>query len=94
MFSHAYLAINGTYRLGHNGVITGTAATTNAATATMKQAQSDLMALQHFDQADFSLVQLPAGGNKATVLVAVRISQHDFLGGTATVDKFSVFGNG
>ena len=43
-------------------------------------------------QLDFCLVQLPAGSQKATVLVAVRVTQHDLLLITASGQQFAVGG--
>ena len=53
----------------------------------MEQAQLHFMLSKHFDQFGFSLVQLPAGSQEAAILVAVGITEHDFLRINATVQQ-------
>src|SRR5271170_5813114 len=48
------------------------------------------MALEHFDEADFRLVELPARGDETAVLVAVGIAQHDLLLAAAAIDQSSI----
>ncbi len=45
----------------------------------MKQPQSDGVAPEDLDEFDLGLVELPPGGEKAAILVAVRITEHDLL---------------
>jgi hypothetical protein len=49
----------------------------------MEQLQRDAVLPEHLDQLDLGLVQFPAGGHVAAILVAVRVAEHDFLHGVA-----------
>ena len=45
----------------------------------MEQPQAHMMPLEHLDEADLGLVELPARGDKTAILVAVGIAEHHFL---------------
>src|SRR6476660_2051310 len=63
------------------------------AAAAVKQPQADVVALEHLDQVDFRLVELPARGDEAAILVAVGVAEHDFLNAAAAVDQLAVVVN-
>ena len=79
--------------LAKNGVVTGTTATPNRPTAAMEQANVHAMLCKHVYQADFCLVQAPAGCHKTPVFVAVGITQHHLLHIAARGHKGPVLGN-
>ena len=73
------LSLHGAGRLGQDGFVAGSAATSHGTAAAVEQAQLDLVFLEHGHQLDLGLVQFPAGGEETAVLVAVRVTEHDFL---------------
>ncbi len=87
------LAIDRAAGLRDDGVVARPAAAADRAAAAVKQPQPDVMAREHLDQADLGLVELPAGGDEAAVLVAVGITQHHFLHGAAAVDQSAIIVN-
>jgi len=79
LLRQADLSLHGTGRLGQDGFVAGTAATSDRTTTAVEQTQLDLILLEDRHQLDLSLVEFPAGGEETAVLVAVRIAEHDFL---------------
>src|SRR3954447_3209091 len=84
LFCNADARLHRAARLGTNGLVARPAATADRTAAAVKQAQRDPMPFEHLDQFYLGLVQLPAGGQEPTVLVAVGIPQHDLLRPAAT----------
>ncbi len=60
----------------------------------MEQANAHAVPLEHLDQADLGLVELPARGDEAAVLVGIGIAEHHLLLAAEIVDEAAVFGNG
>jgi len=59
----------------------------------MEEAEPDAMALEHLDERDLGLVELPARGEKAAVLVAVGIAEHHLLGHPPALQQPAVLWN-
>jgi hypothetical protein len=57
----------------------------------VEQPQPHAVALKHADQADLGLVEFPARGNEAAILVAVGIAEHHLLHPAAAVDEATIF---
>ena len=84
------LAVHRAARLRDDGVIARAAAAADRAAAAVEQPQPHMVALEHFDQADLGLVELPARGDEAAVLVAVGIAEHHLLHRAAAVHQLAV----
>ena len=72
-------ALHGAPRLRQNCLIARPTAAADRAAATVKKTQADVVAPKDLDQLDLGLVELPPGGEKSAILVAVRVSEHDLL---------------
>ncbi len=90
LFGNPYLPLHRALRLGKNRLIAGAAAAADGTTAAMEQPQAHTMTGENFGQRDLAAVQRPAGGEKATVLVAVGIAEHDFLQIATTGQKLLI----
>src|SRR5262249_16880403 len=84
------LTVHRAARLRNDGVIARPAAAADRTAAAVEQAQPDVGAFKNFDQPDPGLVELPAGGDEAAILVAVGITEHHLLHRAAAVDQFPV----
>lgn len=80
LFGQADLAGDGAGGLGQDGVEAGTAAASDGAAAAVKEAQADVAGGEDVDECAFGLVERPVGREETAVLVAVGVTQHDFLG--------------
>ena len=94
LFCDAYLPVHAARRLRQDRVVTGAAAATDSAAASVKQAQFDAVFREHFHQFDFCLVQLPVCSEIAAVLVAVGVAQHHFLRVAAAEQQLAIPRNG
>ena len=90
LFRKTDLAAHRTGRLGQDGLVAGAAAAPHGPAATMEHPQLDGTGpglggelVEQLDQCNLGQVQLPVAGKDATILVAVGITQHDVLLGTA-----------
>ena len=90
LLGDADLPVHRAARLRQDRVIARPAAAADRAAAAVEQPQPDAVTLEHLDQPDLGLVQLPARGEKAAVLVAVGIAEHHLLHGAAAVDQPAV----
>ena len=90
MLGDADLAVHGAAGLRNNGVIARPAAAPDRTAAAVEQPQPHAVALEHIDQPDLGLVELPARGDEAAILVAVGIAEHHFLDAAAAVDQPAV----
>ena len=90
LLGDADLAVHRAARLRDDRVIARPAAAADRAAAAVEQPQAHVVALEHLDQADLGLVELPARGDEAAILVAVGIAEHDFLHAAAAVDQLAV----
>jgi hypothetical protein len=61
----------------------GARAAPHGAAPPVKQSQADAMTPERLDELDKRLEQFPARREVAAVLVAVGVTEHHFLGGTA-----------
>ena len=52
------------------------------------------MTAERVDERDFSLVELPARGQEATILVAVGVTEHHLLCATTTFEEAEVLRHG
>ena len=59
----------------------------------MKEPDAHAVAAEHLHQADLGLVELPARGDEAAVLVGVRIAEHHLLLAAERIDESAVFGD-
>src|SRR5438128_11535171 len=73
LLGDADLAVHRTAGLGDDGVIARTAAAADRTAAAVEKAQPHVMSLEHLDEADLGLVELPARSNEAAILVRVGI---------------------
>src|SRR6185437_11136848 len=90
LLGDAYLAVHRTTRLRDDGIIARSAAPADRAAAAMEQPQANAVALEHFDQTDLGLVQLPARRDETAILVAVGIAEHHLLHRASAVDQPAV----
>ncbi len=90
LLGDADLAVHRAARLRNDGVIARPAAAADRAAAAVEQPQPHAVTLEHFDQPDLGLVEFPARGDEAAVLVAVGIAQHHFLDAAAAVDQLAI----
>ncbi len=79
LFGQADLPGHGAGGLGEYGVIAGAAAASDRPAAAVEQAQPDAMPAADAGQFDLGLVQFPARGQEAAILVAVGVAEHDLL---------------
>src|SRR5205085_1591501 len=79
LLGDANLAVHRATWLRDDGVVARAPAAADRTTAAMEQAQPHAVTLEYFDEADLGLVELPARGDEAAVLVAVGIAEHHFL---------------
>ena len=80
--------------LGQDRLVARAAAAAHRSAPAVEQAQLDAVPAEDVDQADLRLVQLPAGGDEAAVLVAVRIAEHDLLHPAPALQQAPVCGQG
>ena len=71
-------------RLREDGLITRAAATADGSPAAVEQTQRETMTAEGVDERDFCLVEFPARGQEATILIAVGVTQHHLLCATTT----------
>src|SRR6185312_15238666 len=90
LLGDADLAIHGAAGLRDDGVIARPAAAADRAAAAVEQTQAHPVALEHLDEPDLGLVELPAGRYEAAILVAIRIAEHHLLYRAAAVDELAV----
>ena len=90
LLGDADLAVHRAAGLRDDGVIARPAAAADRAAAAVEQPQPHVVALEHLDQADLGLVELPARGDEAAILVAVGIAEHHFLHAAAAVHQLAV----
>ena len=81
-------------RLRKDGLVAGAAPAPDRSAAAVKQPQLHAVALEHFDQFDFRLEQLPVRREETAVLVAVGITQHHLLHAAAARQQLAVVGIG
>src|SRR5690606_4665088 len=79
LLGQAYLAVDRTRRLGHDGVETGAATPAHRAATTVEQAQAGTPRLEYLYQPPLGTVKRPVRCKVAAVFVAVGITQHYFL---------------
>ena len=87
LLGDADLAVHRAGGLRQDGVIARPAAAADRAAAAVEQPQAHVVALEHLDQFDLGLVELPVRGEVAAVLVAVGIAEHHLLLAAAAVDQ-------
>ena len=85
LLREADLPAHGPGGLGQDGLVGGSATAAHGATAAVEEAQTHAVAPGHGHQGHLGLVELPAGGEEAAVLVAVGVAQHDFLHAAAAL---------
>src|SRR3954470_20267831 len=85
LLGDADAGLHGARRLRQDGLVARSAAATDRAAAAMKYPQLNAAALKDIDKSHLGLEQLPARGQKAAVLVAVGIAEHDLLYATAAL---------
>src|SRR5690606_29105125 len=90
LLGDADLAVHRTAGLRDDRIIARTTAAADRAAAAMKQPQPHAVALEHLDEADLGLVELPARGDEAAILVAVGIAEHHLLHAAKAVDQLAV----
>ena len=78
--------------LREDRLVARAAAAADRAAAAVEQAQAHAVALEHVDEPDLGLVELPARGDEAAILVAVGIAEHHLLHAAAAVDEAAVIG--
>ena len=79
LFGDADARLHGARGLRQDRLVARAAAATDRPAAAVKYPQLDAAALEHIDQRHLGLVELPARRQKAAVLVAVGIAEHDLL---------------
>jgi hypothetical protein len=72
-------AVHAARRLGEDRFVTGPTAATDAAATAVKEPQLDIELVERLDQLQLGTIERPVGGDKPSVLVAVRIAEHHFL---------------
>src|SRR5207247_11098225 len=72
-------AVHASRRLSKNRFVTGPAAASNGASPSMKQPQLHAVASKCLDERELGAIEGPVRGQISTVLVAVRIAEHDLL---------------
>src|SRR4029078_5816561 len=70
------------------------AAAPDRAAAALEKEDAHAVAAEHLHEPDLGLVELPAGGDEAAVLVRVGIAEHHLLLAPERIDKSPVFGDG
>src|SRR5262249_22710556 len=85
-------ALHGAAGLRQDGLEAGSAAASDRAAAAVEEAEAHAVALEHLNERDLGAVELPAGGEEAPVLVAVRISQHHLLDIAAALEETAIAG--
>src|SRR5208337_2091560 len=75
-------------------VVAGPAAPPDRAAAAVEEPDAHAVAAKNLHEADLGLVQLPARGDEAAVLVGVGIAEHHFLLAAYRIDEPAVFGDG
>ena len=90
LLGDADLPLHSARGLREDGLITRAAAAADGSAAAVEQAQRDPMTAEGVDQRDFRLVELPARGQKAAILVAIGIAEHHLLGATTTFQQATV----
>ena len=94
LLGDADLTVHAARRLRQNGIVARAAAATDCAAPAVEQAEFQAVFAEYFYQFQFCLIQLPVGRDVAAVLVAVRITQHHFLGVSPVGQQPAVVGNG
>ena len=92
LLGNADLPGNSAVRLRQDGQVARPAATPDRAATAMEQAQTHARRVENACELDLGFVQLPAGGEKTAVLVAVRVPEHHFLLVAARTDQRAVGG--
>src|SRR4030095_5252633 len=73
------------------GVVAWSTSSTHCAATTVEQPQLHSVALENLHQLDLGLVQLPVRTHVTTVLIAVRIAEHDLLDTAAAFEHATIF---
>src|SRR5215207_9707809 len=79
LLCYSDLAVQGAWRLGHDRLIAGTAASTGAASASMEEAQLYAVLAGQRGEESLCLVQGPVARNVARVLAGIAVAEHDLL---------------
>ena len=69
----------GSRRLSNNGSMRGATAAPYCSSTPMEEPQLDIELLRGFVQRAVGLVQFPRTGEHASILVGIRVTQHDVL---------------
>ena len=91
LFGDADLPLHGAAGLGEDRVVARAAAAPDRAAAAVEQADAHAVVAEHLDQADLGLVELPARGDEAAVLVGIGIAEHHLLLAAERVDEAAIF---
>src|SRR5262245_2180796 len=94
LFGDADLPLYCPRGLREDGLVTRAAATAHGSAAAMEETQRDPLAPKCLDERDFCLVEFPARGQEATVLVAIGVTEHHLLGTTATFQEAMILRHG
>ena len=94
LLGDADAGLHGAGRLRQDGVVARAAAAADRPAAAVEQPQADLAALEDVDQRHLGLVELPARGQEAAVLVAVGIADHHLLHAAAAFQQARVVRDG
>ena len=93
LLGDADLALHRAARLGEDRVVARAAAAADRAAAAVEQADAHAVLAEDLDQADLGLVQFPARGDEAAVLVGIGIAEHHLLLAALRIDEPAIFGN-
>src|SRR5262249_43214616 len=94
LFGDADLPLHSPRRLRKDGLITWAAATADRSAAAVEETQRDPMTTKCVDERDLCFVELPARAQEATILIAIRVTEHHFLCATTTFQEAKVLRHG
>ena len=92
LFGETETAIHTARRLGSDGAVGGTTAACDRPAAAMEDRQGDAMLLRDFGDLFLRLVECPVGGDVASILVAIGVSDHHHLGVAAGRQMLAIQG--